>query len=135
MIEKQDLRIGNYVLDRGGKILRVDWIEKHKVCMDLYNDPPFPLHPLTEDFEYLQPIVLTPEILLDKCGFSKKDKGTSIDYHIGINPITHDWLFYITWINGFSNPFYMNGLNEIKYLHSIQNIYWDLNKKELEINI
>lgn len=62
-LKANELRIGNLVKDRGNKILRIDWFEKNIVCqsMTISNQS---VHPLTEDYEYLQPIPLTEEWLL-----------------------------------------------------------------------
>lgn len=72
MIEVKQLRIGSLVMDRGGKALRIDWMERDKVCqkMMLHGQE---VHPLTEHFEYLQPIPLT-EAWLEKLPFVQERK-------------------------------------------------------------
>ena len=86
------------------------------------------------DADFLEPVELTPDIL-EAAGFGVRDNGTSKDYHIGENEITHDWLFYLVWLNGFQYPFYRNGRHEIKYLHQLQNLYYCLTGDELQIDI
>ena len=70
MIKASELRIGNLVMDRGGKTLVVDyWEGPNKIAqtMTIGNTT---VHPLTEYCDYLQPILLTPEIL-EACGFER----------------------------------------------------------------
>ncbi|HOB25696.1 MAG TPA: hypothetical protein PKG93_00915 [Bacilli bacterium] len=73
MIQANELRVGNYVLDRGGKVLLIDhWECKDKVSTKLQfvesGDKSFPLHPMTEEVEYLQPIAIDNDWLI-KFGF------------------------------------------------------------------
>lgn len=87
----------------------------------------------------INPILLTDEILI-KFGFKKKDEGTICTYFfLGKNPITHDSLIDLTWIKDESGdnfegvPFYKNGFFEIKHLHQLQNLYFSLTGKEIEL--
>ena len=105
-IEANDLRIGNFVLDRGNKILTIDRFWGNKIECDIKGMPDKSesgiqvyFHPFTEDIDYLIPIPLTEEWLLK---LPKK-------------------LIYPNWI---------------KYLHELQNwYYWNNEKKELHINL
>lgn len=136
IIQANELKKGNFVLDRGGKTIRVDWIEKYKVCMDLSNDSQFPLQPLTEDFEYLQPIPLTEDILL-KCGFEKYSTDKSINYKLGafrfnyVNEGKFKGKRYLTYGNVLSSTSH----RAMEYLHSFQNLYFALTQQELEIKL
>ena len=86
--------------------------------------------------KYYRPIPLTPEIL-EKCGFVKPSKNdnhggllVSIgnDVSIRLKPLISGEGYY--WDN-------FNGAYKviIKHLHQLQNLYWCLCRKELEINL
>ena len=63
-MEAKELRVGNFVKDRGDKILKIDyWERKDMVAQSQYLEN-IEVHPLTEDVEYLTPIPLTEEWLL-----------------------------------------------------------------------
>lgn len=129
LIEAKELRVGNLVFENtynmsNGNYEGVPVVANGNIIKTIELSPT--LHAYS-------PIPLSPDILL-KCGFEKRDNGISIDYHIGINEITKDWLFYIVWIDGFQYPFYKNGRHEIKYLHQLQNLYHSLTGSELNIN-
>ena len=85
---------------------------------------------------HFNPIPLTPEIL-EKCGFVKPSKNdnhggllVSIgnDVSIRLKPLISGEGYY--WDN-------FNGAYKviIKHLHQLQNLYWCLCRKELEINL
>jgi len=81
----------------------------------------------------VKPIPLTEEWLL-KFGFrTRTTTGHSVQYFIGFNPITHDWLFDILWLNGDSVPFYKNVFHKINYVHQLQNLYFALTWEELKL--
>lgn len=77
-------------------------------------------------------ITLTAEWLIN-FGFKSRIDSTITNWHIGINPITHDWLFHLVWINGFQFPFYQNGYFEIKYVDQLQNLYFAITNEELKL--
>ena len=79
------------------------------------------------------PIPLTEEWLL-KFGFKTRTTvNHSVQYFIGENPLTRDWLLDILWLNGYEYPFYRNGFFKIKYVHQLQNLFFALTAEELEI--
>ena len=126
MIKENELRIGsilNYLTAEGDICLAtID-------CQDLkwLNEDP-------KGFNMVHSVIeLTPEWLI-KFGFEEKERDHSIIYFIGINFVTNDYLFDITWIEGYSYPFYRNGYFEIKYVHQLQNLYFALTGEELEVN-
>lgn len=136
-ISANELRIGNWVIGEYGKP------EKIISMYPSYAEYIFNIESQTEGMhEYessviygtelskIKPIPLTPEIL-EKAGFKKKD----VDWHIGQNPITHDWLFWVTWLDGYDHPFYRNGYHKIKYVHQLQNLYYCLTGGELNIEL
>ncbi len=121
-----ELRIGNYVLDRGNKILRIDYWEcKDKVAQDMgnYFCEPFglmPYHPLTEEVEFLKPIQLTEEWLL-KFNWN------------GYNPLHFNRNFEIDK----QGRLYCNGDYKgvnVNYIHQLQNLYFALTQTELTLN-
>jgi hypothetical protein len=126
MIAVEDLMINNYLLydEDGVKNIRqvttigedAEGFKGKYVRLDK-------AHATTLEGEdlHIEPIPLTPDVL-ERLGFEKRDNDTSVDYHIGFNEVTHDWLFYITWIKDFEYPFYRNGKHIIKYVHTLQNI-------------
>lgn len=125
-MQAQELRIGNYVyLKSKNKI----YLISSGYDIDIGTD--------SEDFD---PISLTEDILL-KCGFVVFDAGISKKFHIGINPIAHDYLFTLLWQKDINNeqlegyPFFLNGFFTIKYLHQLQNLIFTLTGQELNINL
>ena len=121
MIPAYELRIGNWVADRGGKMWQIDsWESKNKVAslppyLGLLNDIPMYGHPYTEEVAYLQPIELTTKLLIDS-GFRKVDKYTYVKNNIFIH---HRKV-------GFKK-----GKLLIKSMHQLQNLYFALTNTEL----
>lgn len=128
-----ELRIGNYIdAILQGKITRVEYIDSRDgiIGSSDFSDRPI------EDF---LPIELTEEWLL-KLGFDKKEDGSvSCQYHIGNNPLTHDYVVSLVWLKRLPNyelegfPFYRNGHHTIKNVHQLQNLYFALTGQELTI--
>ena len=133
-MEAKDLRIGNYVHDRNGKLLLIHhWEHETKVSSKppylsengLFGNPAFG-HPLTEYIEYLKPIPLTEQWLLD-FGFDKIDI-----------------LFYTKWVGDMcyeydtqSQTLAFGQLDDFsfsidaKFVHQLQNLIFALTGKEL----
>jgi hypothetical protein len=130
MLQANELRIGNW-------FERTDpysgYAQIHNVGENLYCR-----HGKGCTYHYLhqlKPIPLTPEIL-EKCGFEKRITiGHSVEYFIGENPITHDWMLKLIWQNSRDYPFYRNGHHLIKYLHQLQNLYFALTGEELTFKL
>ena len=128
MIQANELRIGNWILDRGGKQWQIDcWEAPNKVAAkspymgELFEKPIYG-HPLTEEVEFLQPIPLTPEIL-EKCGFImvKEDFWQKLNVTIILTKDGNNLCFvYVEEI-----------LNAPKSLHQLQNLYFALTGEEL----
>ena len=126
MIDPKELRIGNLVL-----------VQSRKLATDISDvlaiDKIVP-----QSCTRYHPIPITPE-WLERFGFEKRESSTCVEYYIGINDITHDWLFSLTWllrpelINAPIAPFYRNGRHTIHYVHQLQNLYFALTGKELTI--
>ena len=128
-MNSKELRIGNLVYDRSGKLLRIDWWENiNKVCMDM-NICGTQVHPLTEYPEFCKPIPLTKEWLL-KFGWGRSDEHELCDNSNDII-FVYDWHFkrfeiqIDTEFNGFEYEV------DIKYIHQLQNLYFALTGKEL----
>jgi hypothetical protein len=83
--------------------------------------------------QFYSPIPITVEMLVEELGFGKRIDGNCIDLYIGINPITHDWLFHIKYIIDDNIFFYQNGYHEIRYLHELQNLYHSLTREMLTL--
>lgn len=135
MIEPNELRIGNALFDRNNDIVIVESILDYGINYD----------PDIEACKYqfrdneLRPIPLTEERLL-KCGFEQVD---DMPYH----PDMKTRSLYINTLilrkNTYSNLFEFHFQHkdpsmfentEVKYLHQLQNLYFALDGKELEIN-
>lgn len=131
MIQARELRIGNLV----EKSLKSGNGRANNATLNTTDL----LHIYLGDgsFNYAS-IPLTEEWLL-KFGFEKKESTTCNLWHIGINQITHDYLFDLTWlinpelINAPNAPFYRNGGHIIYYVHQLQNLYFALTNEELTI--
>ncbi len=123
MIDPKELRIGNLIYNQsvvvaanGSTIFDLAYFEKPQY----------------------QPIPITPE-WLERLGFEKRESSTCTEYHIGINDVTHDWLFSLTWllrpelIKAPDYPFYLNGRHTLFYVHQVQNLYYALTGTELAL--
>jgi hypothetical protein len=128
MINANELRRGNYVYSTTHKVftkvIRID---------------------IDSEFQNIEPIPLTEEILL-KCGFEKinvfdcrvfdwvKDKIILT----GLDEYEYQTLnepYSLAFNFGDISKKEEHGQIEIKYLHELQNLYFDLTKTELEINL
>lgn len=127
MIQANELRINDYILDRSGKLLRVDWLERDKVCMKMEINGQ-EVHPMTDYFEYLQPIPLTEELLLE-CGSTSTVKG----FHY------HD-RFSLRWVEAYKYWYVTDMetgcyITKVEFLHEWQNTWYVLQGEELNIEI
>ena len=111
----QELRIGNYI-KYNDKIIIVDTIYYDSINMDLQDCDGI-------EINLLKPIPLTEEILL-KCGFRKLDKYTFVIGGLFIHSRKLGFVFHL-------------GKRKIilSSLHQLQNLYFALTNKELEINL
>lgn len=124
-IEAKDLRSGNLILNRHGEVEEVDWMTFKDMCQ-----PRMSGHGYTG-------IPLTPE-WLERMGFT-----------MDINPLimlgTPDRFLYFAVVRGEFYPALKTysefaneepqtaSLNRIEYVHELQNLYWCLCGKELEV--
>ena len=139
MIQPKELKIGNFVKDRGNKQLRIDWFEKDKVCMKQVVEG-HEVHPMTEYFEDLLPIEVNDQWLLD-LGFIKDGFHNSTisiarfkEEHSTIE-LNRDYLFLRERKLG-RNPddvivIWNRDLRKKFYVHEVQNFYFACTQKEL----
>lgn len=123
MINPKELRLGNYVQDRGGKTIRIDFMEHvqegystkfGQVVSDEF-------HPLTEWTDHAEPIPLTEDILL-KCGAVKVVEKQYNLFGMRLHLHGSSFIEYVHEI-------------EIKSFHHLQNVYFFTRGKELKINL
>jgi len=119
MITASELRIGNYVYsdkENAPTPIKINRKIMQYLCKN-------------NDFHLLEPIPLTEEILL-KCGFKR------LRYDMGAFAYLKDGMFDIVFY-GDAIPFIE--INEIrkdlKHLHKLQNLYFELTNEELKIEL
>lgn len=142
VMELRDLSKGNYVLDRGGKLLLIDWFEcGDKICMESIlevNGIQHKVHPYTELIQFAKPIELSDEWYV-RLGFEKDRNG-------------HWWKGWVTgyleFIEGGMGYYYPQvgqspemsfqkeqivTLCRIKYVHELQNLWYWITREELKL--
>lgn len=130
MINPNESRIGNLVY-YDNRVFEIDTIAEEFPTL---NTIEFGIGVVA--WNNIKPIPITEEWLL-KFGFEKREGSVCDSFYIGLNPITHDWLFDLVWLKNMmdysyeGNPFYKNGHHEVKYIHQLQNLYFALTQKEL----
>lgn len=129
-MKAEELRIGNWILDRGDKVWQIDFWEcrdkvsaKEPLLGYLNNRKSLPIlgHPLTEYLEFIKPIPLTEEWLL-KFGFVE---------FITLDVYPTYALKKINVNNGTVYVSELGFLNHIKHVHQLQNLYFSLTNEEL----
>ncbi len=128
MIKANELKRNNYIFDRAGKILKIDWFEKNTICYKQEIEG-VEVHPLTEDIKYLQPIPLTEEMLL-RCGAKFNGSDIIINNTLVIEEAMAGEYFYTCGLGVKLND------KPMKYLHQLQNWYYlHTGGEELEIKL
>lgn len=118
MIDAKELRLGNWLINEHGREYQVDGHE-------IYQFDTMP-----EYSELWHGITLTPEVL-EACGFEiTTSQAHNITHayngYLALNTYTKGGEFW--WLR-----YYQGGTNaKIKYLHQLQNLYFDLCGQELE---
>ena len=125
MVNPKQLRLGNYIKDRGGKVLRIDFMEHVQEGYDTKLGQIMQLegqevHPMTEYTDYANPIPIIEEWLL-RFGFELEE---------GWYWKSSLRLFNIRGLY-FRANFPIKA--DILYVHSLQNLYFALTGEELEI--
>lgn len=126
-MNEKDLRIGNWIKYPSGYFYQVDMIYKNYRMLEVW-----------------KPIKITPKILLN-CGFyfHGEDCDTGDYYAIKYKRkggYGEKNILIINCLGGvqiWSTNIPDEGVNlcKVKYLHELQNLYFSLAKKELEINL
>ena len=130
MINLNELRIGNWIDEQGLK-LQVGWIQ-------------------TGLFESSEPIPLTEDVLVNKCGFKmwgRVEFPRTISYELGefhIFPANSSCDFkgygFIHYklsdeINNENKGIIESAMFKFEHLHQLQNLYWCLVGKELDVQL
>lgn len=131
-MKAQELRIGNYVLDSGGKVLRIDFFEHLQSGYDCkFGQRMFidgaEVHPLTEYTNSAKPIPLTEQWLLDFC--FEKDEYQDNYEKIGFDIRIYDGEFLYCAISEYFPAYSIS----ITYVHELQNLYFALTGEELQL--
>lgn len=131
MIDPKELRIGNWVMKENTYLLpsNDNYYSYIKIERGLQID----------DYAHIcLPISLSPEIL-EACGFvNTPTKNYPHSYEKNDSDLADDWTFRIWWwgedicIEPFGRD---HGHISIKYLHQLQNIFFALTGKELELKL
>jgi hypothetical protein len=129
MIKSNELRLGNFVKDRGNKVIRIDFLEHiQKDYQTKFGQLIFlegtEVHPMTEYTDYALPIELS-ETNIVKLGFSVSQEGW---YELIKAPLVFTWNIY-------DKTFRFAGYSfaEIKFVHQVQNAVYSLTGSELEV--
>lgn len=129
MVHPRDLRIGNYVsIPDRGKI--EPYYITTKITQVLHNEVKTEYHKYTDSCLCINPIPLTEDILL-RCGMKIVDAG---DYKTtcikcGVLILFADSSNNFTTLEDCSNKYC------ISYLHELQNLFYDLTKTELNVQL
>lgn len=129
-MEAKNLRIGNFVKDRGNKVIRIDFMEyqesgystKFGQRMFLGNEE---VHSMTEYTDYAIPIEITEE-WLSKLGFTR-DNETDYRWYLLDKSIAYDA------DDNFIRIAYSWEFGKRKYVHELQNLFFVLTGNELSI--
>ena len=142
MIDAKELRIGNWIIFKGYRkqIISIrEWAAERGIYLIDLGDTREEMGIRTID---IHPIPLTTEIL-EKCGFKLCANYSDNDYTVYYDNdvdlfLTLNWRDRETGFNP-QKPNYEGELEsfgiEIKYLHQLQNLYYALTQKELEVNL
>lgn len=132
MINQKELRVGNYILDDENIIAKVEKIESTDFNeWSGSGDPPviFSINGDFRESEVINPIPLTEE-LLGQCGFEPSyfENGEQSQYFRRDGPHGEEF-----WFNKDMTLLWWDV--EIKYLHQLQNMFFAIRGKELEVKL
>lgn len=129
MIQANELRIGNWFIGYDNKPFQFDYTD----FMIIGTPAQWEQKPFEPDELIKSPIKLTEDILL-KCGFDKKIQGNGSVwcglYHSELNGA----VFYS--LSKFKFRYQHGAIDiELKSVHQLQNLYFDLTGQELEVKL
>lgn len=125
MMEAKELRIGNWILpehDLDGKYHVVKDLSKNVVNSHIES--------------WYSPIPLTHEIL-EGCGFEKEESSYSFCYKKEVFGKS-DFVLFFSKREGFAFEWgdpEENGFTNIKYVHKLQNVFFDIMDEELTVKL
>lgn len=136
MIQGKEIRIGNYLKDRGGKVLRVDFIEYVENGFDTkFGQKMFvegeEVHPITEYSNYAEPVDLSIE-WLEKLGFQNVSNlyFYHSDFCCKIEKLSNRWA-----VRFVVAPKESITITYINYVHQLQNLFYVFKNEELSVSI
>lgn len=132
-----ELRIGNWIADRGSKQWQIDhWETKDKISakspLVKFGELEIEGHPLTEEVLFLKPIPITEEWLV-RFGFKSQDLSSEFftQFNKGIVSIVFRNKSILIVCVGTQRVDH----NNFKYVHQLQNLYFALTGEELILTI
>lgn len=136
MIQGKEIRIGNYLKDRGGKVLRVDFLEYVENGFDTkFGQRMFvegqEVHPMTEFSDYAEPIELSIE-WLEKLGFQNVSNlyFYHSDFCCKIEKLSNRWA-----VRFVVAPKESITITYIHYVHQLQNLFYVFKNEELSVSV
>ena len=128
-MKTNELRLGNYVTDKSGFTMYVVGIYEDTVLLNFKGNEGDVWEVKEEE---LKGVVLDTELLI-KSGFKRQVTGIGWDKYskdgidLSLAPLSNGSYVPVYHVNG--------EMVHIKYLHQLQNLFWCLSGKELEINL
>jgi hypothetical protein len=120
MIQAKELRIGNYLLNYENKVIRInkwDFVGYRDNYGNIYS------------FDKSNPIPIDEKWLTD---FGFRDLNYVFVLNASRKKLLVNWSTRIVSSN-IRNGFYLNKYKHIKYIHQLQNLYFALTGKELQL--
>ena len=124
MIDTKDLRLGNYVLERNGYLMKVVAIFDDVAYLDFEGNE---ADVWEEQMEEIKPLPLSDELLKD-LGFVKLMNDRFLLYPIELEKIGEDFVLLLP-----KNETVIG--TKVVGLHHLQNFYYIITGKELEVNL
>lgn len=146
MIKATELRINNWVSEDA-----LGYVQVHSITPNVaFLIKKYESITHSINYENINGIILTPDILSDKCGFVQEGSEAGDDGAMELGNIQTDKKISFLWIpkKGRYTPIESKGLwisrdygnlqfkvdiNQVKYLHQLQNVYFSIMGKELII--